>query len=324
MVLVFSDKFDRTTSKVVEWLYSISKPFKIISISDDSIDIDCYTDKGIVLIVNGAKINLSEITGVYFRRSGIIVKDQRKLKSPSALSDSYSEEYLKYLYGNIISKSEIINSLFHKIRRFGDNNVGRINKILTLLKAKEAGLLTPITLLTTNKKELLDFYETHQQIIIKSLDIGFSESDRETGAWKIAYTKVLNKDNIVLLPEKFGLSLFQKQINKCFEVRSFYFDRNITSVAIFSQNNQRTTIDYRNYDFENPNRQVPFDLPNEIKQKLIYLFELIGINTGSVDFIMDGKDYYFLEINPVGQYENVSYFTNTYIEKQIAEYLVYG
>ena len=44
--------------------------------------------------------------------------------------------------------------------------------------------------------------------------------------------------------------------------------------------------------------------------------------TGSIDLLLDTENnYYFLEINPVGQFGMVSIPCNYNIEKKIAEYL---
>lgn len=49
----------------------------------------------------------------------------------------------------------------------------------------------------------------------------------------------------------------------------------------------------------------------------------LNLNTGSIDLIVDTQDnYYFLEINPVGQFGMVSQPCNYYLEKKVAEYLV--
>ena len=65
---------------------------------------------------------------------------------------------------------------------------------------------------------------------------------------------------------------------------------------------------------------MTFKLPKRIKESLIMLSKETGINSGSIDMIVDHKDnFYFLEINPVGQFEWVSYFCNYGIEQEIAK-----
>lgn len=64
------------------------------------------------------------------------------------------------------------------------------------------------------------------------------------------------------------------------------------SMAMFTQRNQKTTIDYRNYDFEYPARRVPYDLPKSIEKKIDALMRELGLNTGSIDMIYTVNNEY--------------------------------
>ena len=94
-------------------------------------------------------------------------------------------------------------------------------------------------------------------------------------------------------------------------------------MAIFSQNDKQTSVDFRNYNDKRPNRTIPFSLPKGIEDKIIQFCEEGGYNLGSIDLIKstNGK-YYFLEINPKGQFGMVSYPCNYYLEKKLARHLI--
>lgn len=48
----------------------------------------------------------------------------------------------------------------------------------------------------------------------------------------------------------------------------------------------------------------------------------VEMNSGSIDMIVTlNNNYVFLEVNPVGQFWQVSYLCNYYLEKKIAHYL---
>ena len=94
------------------------------------------------------------------------------------------------------------------------------------------------------------------------------------------------------------------------------------SMAIFSQNDEKTKLDYRNYNREKPNRNVPFQLPEKIETLARKFMEQSQLDTGSIDFIVDEKgEFIFLEVNPNGQFDWLSNNCNYYIEKKIAKYL---
>ena len=90
-------------------------------------------------------------------------------------------------------------------------------------------------------------------------------------------------------------------------------------MAIFSQKDNQTEIDFRRYNLKKPNRTVPYQIPLSLEKKIIKLMTMLEFNTGSLDFIVDKEDnYYFLEINPSGQFGMVSLPCNYYLEKQMA------
>ena len=94
-------------------------------------------------------------------------------------------------------------------------------------------------------------------------------------------------------------------------------------MAILSQKDGQTKIDFRKYNNSKPNRVMPYKMPNEIETKIIKLMQILDLNTGSLDFIYSDKnEFVFLEINPIGQYANVSYHGNYYLDKIIAEELI--
>ena len=120
----------------------------------------------------------------------------------------------------------------------------------------------------------------------------------------------------------FSQSLFQQYIPKKYEIRSFYLKGQFRSMAIFSQQNEKTKLDFRNYDQERPNRNVPYNLPKSLEQKLHKLMLKLDINCGSMDIIVTPDDqYYFLEVNPFGQFQWLSKGCNYFLERMIAKNL---
>ena len=83
-------------------------------------------------------------------------------------------------------------------------------------------------------------------------------------------------------------------------------------------------MDFRRYDFTNPNRRVPYNLHGEIKDKLFKMLQKMRLNCCSIDIIKsrDNGKYYFLEINPTGEFGMVSQPCNYLIYKDIALTLI--
>lgn len=117
-------------------------------------------------------------------------------------------------------------------------------------------------------------------------------------------------------------TLIQEEIKKQFEIRVFYLRSRCYSIAMFTQTNETTKTDYRNYNFTAPVRSVPFNLPRSLDIKVKQLMKEINLNSGSIDFIYSSNnEFIFLEVNPLGQFGNVSAAGNYFIEKKIANLL---
>lgn len=93
-------------------------------------------------------------------------------------------------------------------------------------------------------------------------------------------------------------------------------------MAIMSQEDKKTSVDFRNYNMIKPNRRLPYKLPIEIEEKLCQLLNHFKLNFASIDLMVRGNNFYFLEINPVGQFGMVSGPCNYKIEKLIAKYII--
>jgi glutathione synthase/RimK-type ligase-like ATP-grasp enzyme len=191
-----------------------------------------------------------------------------------------------------------------------------------LLIAKKNGLDIPETLITTDKKSLMHFFNLYPSIITKDLRYPLSV---EYGDYKLLSdgTFRVTLDMINNLNDTFSPTLVQNEINKEYEIRIFFFMKKLFTMAIFSQSDTQTEVDYRNYNSEKPNRNVPVVLPKEIEIKILKFVTELKLKTGSIDLIYSkcGK-YYFLEINPMGQFDWVSKNCNYNIEKKIAQHLV--
>jgi glutathione synthase/RimK-type ligase-like ATP-grasp enzyme len=192
------------------------------------------------------------------------------------------------------------------------------------------GLSIPVTLVTSIFSDLLQFANNRKAIILKPLGTAFFEmpiTKRYSG-------HIINKVSFVnyeqlkaleaLYPDNSMQPTFAQQyVEKKWEIRSFFLNGTFYSMAIFSQQNERTKVDFRNYDDERPNRCLPFKLPIIIEEKLKSLMSILGMNCGSFDIIYTPqKEYIFLEVNPMGQYQWLDRHCNYFIDRHIANQLL--
>ncbi len=300
MILIVSKKNDRTTQEVINWLSVMNKKF--IRINEDE-TFTIKTDKKRILLKSQKnKFFLDEIVSFWYRRGEL--KFERLLYRHKSIR-IHMNEVQHWL------EDFVIKTLESK-RHINKQSNTYVNKLLVLEQAKNVGLNIPAYFLSENTDEVILNKTITKSItgnvVLESLNKYYSG---------IMYTTVveeMEKDN-------FFITFFQDKVDKDFEIRSFYLNGKIWSMAIFSQNDEQTKVDFRKYNIEKPNRNVRYNLPKEIEIKICKLMQSLDLNCGSLDFMKSGNSYYFLEVNPVGQFGNVSADCNYLLEKEIAEYL---
>lgn len=300
MIYIVSETTDVSTEKVLEWLDYYGVSHKRINV-----DTDYYE---LTIEINNHRGILIENNSFFWIRRGYFPFIENSLKQ------SIYYPYLKNEYFSVIGlvenfSSKIIGSYFKEHLN---------NKIENLVYAQKAGLLIPNTIVTNKKEDLLKFVDKEKKYITKSISKSPYIYTKET----IIIGGGTNVLNIEKIPQSFSMSLVQEYIEKKFEIRTFFIEDNFYSMAIFSQNDDKTKIDYRNYNDEIPNRCVPFILPKKVLDKIKKFVKISNHNTGSIDMIYsENEEYYFLEINPMGQFDWLSGNCNYQIEKKIAKIL---
>ena len=81
------------------------------------------------------------------------------------------------------------------------------------------------------------------------------------------YTVEVNKEELSALPSSFLPSMVQEKLEKKYELRIFYLNGKMYPMAIFSQKDNQTQLDFRNYNWEKPNRMEPCKLNVDLKKK---------------------------------------------------------
>ncbi len=304
MILIITEEADYSSSMVINWLLYYRINFIRIN-ENDELHVECLLND-FRITNNSFNFLLSEIKGMWYRRGFLNIKIE---KSENEIINNFKKaEFTKlkqYIYYKL--------SLLPNINSFTNSDV---NKLVVNDIASKIGIITPQEYILSSKDELL-LLDNLSQYATKSisgsaiLDFG--------NFYTIGYTSLLN---ITEEYSKFFFpSLIQKYIKKKYELRVFFLHDQFYSMAIFSQSDETTRVDFRNYNRKNPNRNVPFELPIEIKVKLINLMNRLKLNSGSIDMIVTpNNEYVFLEVNPIGQYGMVSLPCNYYLDMKIANF----
>lgn len=319
MLMIISSRFDHSTCLVIEWLVQKKVPFKRWNGED------ACTSATIQMSENGAlnielenncsgNFSFGEFTKYWYRRGEFqtfrpVMKNLKK--QVAKILNQEWDRISGFLYLFIQEKPHLGEITIEKNH----------SKLMSLIWAARCGLMLPNTLITTEKEEILKHRAAFPVQITKAIFNLFSISSKN-GMGTVG-TEVIELGHLDQLNSKFFPTLIQENIDKAFELRIFFLKHDFYPMAIFSQSDKQTEVDFRNYNTERPNRCVPFVLPPDIKCKLIRYVDTMNLDTGSIDLIVTKNgEYVFLEVNHIGQFGWLSSNCNYYIEEKIAEYLL--
>jgi ATP-GRASP peptide maturase of grasp-with-spasm system len=330
MICILShSQIETSTEEVIDWLRAWKVPF--IRINGSDIDNSCgplisISKTGVWdrLAADGVALGTDEIRVVWYRRwayrnayrNGDIFGDHKH----SIAVNIYS--VFLHIYHELQGVSHFLFSRMSSAKWLGAPATASVNKLHALKLAAEMGLDIPETLVTTSVEEARQFAARHGEIITKPISevlmCNFDEmpcaSYTSTAPGEFLENEVWQGD----FP-----SLFQEKLRKKYEIRIFYLDGKLYSMAMFTQDNLMTQTDFRKYSYDRPARTVPYRLGPQVEDKLRSLMKALRLDTGSIDMVrtVDGRDV-FLEVNPVGQFGMVSDPCNYFLEEKVARALV--
>lgn len=184
------------------------------------------------------------------------------------------------------------------------------NKIFQLIYAKSHSILMPKSFIGNN-----DHWKCiNDQRIIKPISVGKIET---SSGIAIIQTNLMHENDSYDSPELTPVYI-QEYIKKSFEVRITVVDDDFFAVKIVSDN----MIDWR---AGNNNQYEIIDIPIEIKKCIKMMMKDFQLRFGAIDYIVDidGK-WYFLEINPNGQWQWLECILGLSISDSIMNMLLGG
>jgi ATP-GRASP peptide maturase of grasp-with-spasm system len=332
MILIFSQAtHEPTTEFVMDWLEDLGA--SCLRLNGEDLDGDCsvslrLSTEGAELTLDagedgGGPLPLRQIKAAWYRRwqshqrhGAVEMVDRRLGIEQQARLDLY-----RHLNIEGRKLSEMLYAHLSKVPWLNTPASASPNKLLVLERAAAAGLEIPATLVTTRRAEVEAFAAVHGELITKP--IGEAHSFYLEGEYHSLHTLALSAADIAGLPDAFPASLFQERLDKRYELRVFYLAGECHAMAIFSQRDPQTQVDFRNYNFAHPNRNVPYRVSAATAAAIDVLMRGLGLGTGSLDLVRtsDGR-LVFLEVNPNGQFTMVSRPCNYNLERRVAETLI--
>jgi MvdD family ATP-grasp ribosomal peptide maturase len=268
-----------------------------------------------VLVADDQKLDLNEVTAVWYRRIAI------GGKIPQTMDKQLRQ-------ASIQESRATIQGMIASIRGFHFDPIPNIrraeNKQLQLQVAREIGLDTPRTLTTNNPQAVKEFAAECQEGIITKMLSSFAVYD-EKGREQVVFTNPVKSEDLEHLEGlRFCPMTFQENIAKALELRITIVGKSIFSAAVDSQALDKSRYDWRKQGVALLDAWQPHTLPQDVADKLLQLMAYFGLNYGAIDVILTPDNrYVFLEVNPVGEFFWLDLCAGLPISRAIAKVLLH-
>jgi MvdD family ATP-grasp ribosomal peptide maturase len=270
----------------------------------------------LLLTQDGREFDLSEVSGVWYRRLNIGGKIPADMDAQFRAASI--QESRVTVFGLITSLRAFHLDSIPVIRRVE-------NKQLQLQVAREIGLDTPRTLITNKSEAVRDFARNCKTGIITKMMASFAIYD-EDGQERVVFTNPVTEEDLEHLDGlKFCPMTFQELLPKEVELRVTIVGKQVFCAAVDSQKLDRAKFDWRKEGIALLDAWYPYPLPTDIETKLLQFMAYFGLHYGAIDIIVttDGR-YVFLEVNPVGEFFWLELYAGLPISNAIADVLIQG
>lgn len=266
------------------------------------------------LQLNGRRIDSREIEAVWYRKLWGI-------EAPAELDPQYKaifyQEYdtMRDLFFDALRHVPWMNPMRQ------DHWIGG-NKALQLELAQKNGLEIAPTLFTNDPEKVKSFFrEQCQGAMIAKLHGTLSRS-MSGNSPMFPTTRIQEQDLEQLGSLPYCPMIFQQFIPKAYELRIAYADGVMFAGKIDTGNSERGKTDWR-VATDVAITWQPYQLPDTIQHSLTLMMQDMGLPFGAIDMIrhLDGR-YFFLEVNPQGEWGMLQRDLNYPIGETIAEKLV--
>ena len=286
LVLLLTNKLDVSADLVVLRLQARQIPYLRINVEDAPsclVSAEYPAGRWVWKDPWHGAVDLNRVSSVWYRRPGNPKEDDESL---SAATRSYLAEQWRSLVLGLRALPDVtwVNDPI--------SNAAAELKVLQLATAVRVGLRIPQTCVTN---DLAAAGRLQGPLVAKSLGGAFLE---ETDANYFIYTQSINLDEatsaeVQLAPVIFQQRLWPKEDYRVTIVGSHVF------AAMIPEGTARP-LDWR--ATSEPPQFERVELPRAMTRKLMSLLRGLGLRFGAIDLCRAHGDFFFLEVNPNGEW----------------------
>lgn len=307
MILLVTNKRDLTTDYIVRELRRRKVDYYRLN-TESLANYECSIGYENLDDWRIGNVNGNQVESAYFRRPS----PPEYTNSPETSENEYiASEWLAFL-----------KSIYARLEGKWFNSPVSIalaeDKPKQLLLSKEVGFRVPNGLITNVANDIIQ-KAGNSRLIIKPVRQGLVEGKEEKVIFTSRVPELTTEHTSAISHVP---SIFQQEVIKKFDVRVTVVGKQVFPVAIWSQDSEETRVDWRKGGRIDLRHQV-IELPRGIAKSCIALTSRLNLKFGAIDLICDQDDnYWFLEINPNGQWAWIENQTSLPIASAIVDELV--
>lgn len=248
-------------------------------------------------------IRNDKLKGVFFR-APVFLRSHKKYNINEQLYRSQWSSFIRNLI--VFEKAKWIN---HPVKTYCAEN-----KLYQLQCAQNVGLLTPKTFVGNVLPKGID---PTKRYIVKSLDTAlFYDELKEY----FTYSSVVSGKELLESNIKDAPIILQEFLDDKLDLRVTVIGNKLFPIGI-TKNGENIYGDWRKNSKDNLQYAIK-SLPDDISSKIIELMNKLELSFGGVDLAFSKGKYYFIEVNPTGEWGWLSQYSDIPLEKVIVNELV--
>ena len=306
-IVLVSNLHDYSTDYIAKILYDHEEKFVRIN-RDTLFSYDVIFDIGcecIILKNSSSEIILSpEHTKSFYYRAPTFLREGKKYKSNS--------EHLFHTQWAAFFRS----LSFFDTSKWTNNVVATYKaemKPIQLKQAKKCGFTVPRTIITNTSGK--NFFSKDELLALKTIDTAVLSEGNKTG---FIYTNFLPQQDLEKYETASTPFFLQQKIYPKLDIRITVIGDKAYAFKILHKG-RGIDGDWRKIKQELEYEYI--DIPTEISNKCILLTKQLGLNFSGIDIIKSEDNYFFIELNPTGEWSWLMKNTGVRLDYEIAKFI---
>ncbi|WP_415895893.1 hypothetical protein ACMXYQ_05925 [Neptuniibacter sp. PT34_22] len=291
-----SNKWDVSVDFVVKECQKRKLPYLRLNTEDlinkhASISVD--EQLKVILVIKGCEYDLNTtITSIWCRRPGKVYEFSNDNEKPT-------EAVQKFVHEQWIIWLEALSLLNNVYWMNEPNASARMeNKAIQLDLARKVGFNIPRTIITNSAEKVREYFTIDQEkIVAKAL---YSPLIEEPDQDYFIFTTSMKLQDLVDSEVAVCPSIFQECLYPKRDFRVTVIENMVLAVEVKLDNPETSDVDWRKLE-----STVSYEkaiLPLEIVNLCAKYVKATGLSFGAIDLVECKGTYYFLEINPSGEW----------------------